>query len=180
MVQLFKYTKIEIDEILNSIIVLIDSREKENIHITDYLDKKKITYKEMVLDRGDYSFYIPKNHELGISRDLYFNDIVTIERKGSLEELSGNFCNGRARIEEEFTRKKGKMYLMVENAVYEDIIKHNYNTQYKPVSFVATLDTFEARYNINTSFVSKAAEGNFIYHKFKYHLREYLKGGLVA
>lgn len=180
MVQLFKYTDTEIEKILKSIIVLVDSREQENIHITDYLDKKKISYKEITLDHGDYSFYIPSNIDLGITRDLYFNNIVTIERKGSLEELSGNFCNGRSRIEEEFTRKKGKMYLMVENAVYEDIVKHNYNTQYKPVSFIATLDTFEARYNINTSFVTKSAAGNFIYHKFKYHLREYLKGGLIA
>ena len=180
MTQLFRYTKDEIETLLKTIVVLIDTREQENIHITDYLDKKKINYKEMKLDHGDYTFYIPKNENLGIARDLYFNDIVTVERKGSLEELSGNFCNGRARIEEEFTRKKGKMYLMVEGATYEDIVKHNYNTQYNPVSFIATIDTFEARYNIQTSFISKAAAGNFIYHKFKYHLREYLKGSLVA
>lgn len=179
MVQLYKYTEAELKEILKSIIVLIDSREQENVHIIDYFDKKKIEYKEMKLDHGDYSFYIPKNNDLGISRDLHFNDIVTVERKGSLEELSGNFCNGRSRIEEEFTRKKGKMYLMIENAVYEDIVKHNYDTEYNPVSFIATLDTFEARYNIITSFISKAAAGNFIYHKFKYHLREYFKSGIA-
>ena len=179
MVQLYKYSKSELDKILKTPVILIDTREQENIHITDYFDKKKIKYKEMKLDHGDYTFYIPKNEELGISRDLYFNDIVTVERKGSLEELSGNFCNGRARIEEEFTRKKGKMYLMVEGATYEDIVKHNYNTEYNPVSFIATLDTYEARYGIHTSFTSKTAAGNFIYHKFKYHLREYLKNGLA-
>lgn len=178
MTQLFRYTKDEIETLLKTIIVLIDTREQENIHITDYLDKKKIIYKEMKLDHGDYTFYIPKNERLGVARDLYFNNVVTVERKGSLEELSGNFCNGRARIEEEFTRKKGKMYLMVEGATYEDIVKHNYNTEYNPVSFIATLDTYEARYGIQTSFTSKAAAGNFIYHKFKYYLREYLKGSL--
>lgn len=178
MVQLYKYTDTELKEILNSIVILIDTRERENIHITDYFDKKGIKYKEMKLDHGDYSFYIPANIELGVYRNLYFNDIVTVERKGSLEELSSNFCNGRARIEEEFTRKKGKMYLMIEGSTYEDIVKHNYMTEYNPISFIATLDTFEARYDINTSFITKNASGNFIYHKFKYHLREFFKKGL--
>ena len=179
MVQLYKYSDTELKEILKTLVVLIDTREQENIHITDYFDKRKIKYEEMKLEHGDYTFYIPKNEDLGIQRELYFNNIVTVERKGSLEELSGNFCNGRSRIEEEFTRKKGKMYLMVEGASYEDIVRHNYNTEYNPVSFIATLDTYEARYGIQTSFTSKISAGNFIYHKFKYHLREYLKNGLM-
>ena len=41
MVQLFKYTDKELEDILKSIVVLVDTREQENIHITDYLDKKK-------------------------------------------------------------------------------------------------------------------------------------------
>ena len=106
MVQLYRYKDKEIEEIIKSIVILIDTREQENSHIKDYFDKKKIVYKVQKLDYGDYSFYIPKNEALGISRELYFNDIVCIERKGSLEELSGNFTKDRARIEEELSRKK--------------------------------------------------------------------------
>ena len=93
-------------------------------------------------------------------------------------ELSGNFTKGRANIEEEFTRKRGAMYLMVENATYEDIINHNYKTEYKPLSYLATLNSFEARYNLKTAFVKRQAAGNFIYHKFLYYLREYFVRGL--
>lgn len=178
MVQLFKYKDSEIEEILKSIVILIDTREQENSHIKDYFDKKKISYKVQKLDCGDYSFYIPKNEELGISRELFFNDIVCIERKGSLEELSGNFTKDRARIEEELSRKRGRLYLMIEGATYEDILKHNYNTKYNPKSFIATLKTFEARYGINTSFISKMGAGNYIYYTFIYYLREYFKYGL--
>ena len=71
------------------------------------------------------------------------------------------------------------MYLMIENATYEDILKHNYNTKYEPLSFIATLNSFETRYDLKTAFVTKAA-GNFIYHKFYYYLREYFTRGLVA
>ncbi|WP_346929192.1 ERCC4 domain-containing protein [Clostridium sp.] len=179
MVQLYNYTDKEIETLLKSIVILIDTREQQNEHILEYLDKQKIKHEKMKLNHGDYSFYIPKNIELGIVRDLYFKDIVSIERKGSLEELSGNFTVGRANIEEEFTRKNGKMYLMIENANYEDIVKHNYNTQYEPKSFIATLKTYEARYNINTSFVSKVGAGNYIYYTFRYYLREYLKRGFI-
>ena len=138
MVQLFKYKDSEIEEILKSIVILIDTREQENSHIKDYFDKKKISYKVQKLDCGDYSFYIPKNEELGISRELFFNDIVCIERKGSLEELSGNFTKDRARIEEELSRKRGRLYLMIEGATYEDILKHNFNTKYKEPMTVIT------------------------------------------
>lgn len=179
MIQLYRYTDKEIDALLKSIIILIDTREQQNEHILEYLDKQKIKHEKMKLNYGDYSFYIPQNMELGIVRDLYFKDIVSIERKGSLEELSSNFTVGRANIEEEFTRKNGKMYLMIENANYEDIVKHNYNTQYEPKSFIATLKTYEARYNINTSFVTKGGAGNYIYYTFRYYLREYLKRGTI-
>ena len=47
MVQLYKYSKSELDKILKTPVILIDTREQENIHITDYFDKKKIQYKEM-------------------------------------------------------------------------------------------------------------------------------------
>lgn len=180
MVQLHKYTDGELEELLKSIVILIDTREQENKHILSYLDKKKVPYKYLKLNHGDYSFYLPANEKLGIHRDLYFTNIVTVERKGSLEELSGNFTKGRANIEEEFIRKRGKMYLMIENSTYEDILKHNYNTKYEPLSFIATLNSFETRYDLKTAFVTKAAAGNFIYHKFYYYLREYFTRGLVA
>lgn len=180
MIQLHKYTDKELDELLKSIVVLVDTREQENQHILSYLDKKKVPYKTLKLNHGDYSFYLPANKNLGIHRDLYFTDVVSVERKGSLEELSGNFTKGRANIEEEFTRKRGKMYLMIENSTYEDILKHNYSTKYEPLSFIATLNSFETRYDLKTAFVTKAAAGNFIYHKFYYYLREYFTRGLVA
>jgi len=175
MIELFKYTDREIKEILKSMVVLVDTREQENSHIIDYFNKRGILFKNHKLYYGDYSCMIPKSEEHGISRDIYFDNTLVIERKGSLEELSGNFTKDRNRIEEEFTRAKGKVNLMIEGAVYEDIIKHNYNTQYDPKSFIATLKAFEARYGINISFISKLASGNFIYHTLYYHIREYLK-----
>ena len=75
---------------ISSIIILVDTREKVNTHITDYFDRKCITYKKKALDYGDYSFMLPANEKLSIPRDLYFNTTCVIERKASLEEISNN------------------------------------------------------------------------------------------
>lgn len=175
-----KYTDTEIKELLKSIIVLIDTRENQIKHITDYFTDKDIIYKSMKLDHGDYTCMIPKNEELGIYRDMYLNDIISIERKASLEELSNNFSKGRTQIENEFIRAKGKLILLIENSTYEDIILGKYRTKYKPLSFIATLKTFEARYNIETNFINNNFTGNFINMTLKYHVRELLKYGMVG
>lgn len=175
-----KYTDIEIKELLKSIIILIDTREQRKEHIEKYLKEKDINYKIMKLEHGDYTCMIPKNEELGIYRDMYFNDIISIERKGSLEELSGNFTKDRTRIENEFIRAKGKLILLIENSTYEDIILHKYNTKYKPLSFIATLKSFEARYSIETNFLKSEFTGNFINMTLKYHVREILKNGMLG
>lgn len=172
-----KYTDKEIKELLESIVILIDTREQVTDHIKEYLDKKNVKYETRKLDHADYSCYIPKNEVLGVYRDMYFTNTISIERKGSLEELSGNFTKDRTRIESEFLRAKGKLVLLVEGCTYEDIILHNYKTEYKPLSFIATLKSFEARYGIETSFIRRAFTGNYIYMTLKYHVREVLKNG---
>lgn len=175
MIEYYRYSDKELQTLLKSIIIIIDSREQQSDHITQWLDSKKIRYIVKKIDSGDYSFMIPANLELGIGRDLYFTDKISIERKGSLEEVSGNFTNDRLRIESEFIRHKGKMFLLIENANYTDIIKHNYKTEYAPVSFLATLHSFSERHDIPFIFMKdKRCSGQFIYLTFYYWLRNFL------
>lgn len=172
----YHYTDKELKELLSTVTVLIDTREQENSHITDYLDKKKIPHISKKLDYGDYSCMIPANLELGIMRDTYFTDLVAVERKGSLEELSNNLTADRTRFESELIRSHGcRMLMMIENAGYDDIVSHRYKSQYDPKSFVATLQTYTARYGLNINFVPATCAGNFIYFTLLYHCREYLK-----
>ena len=84
MLDKFKYTDKEREELINSMIILIDTREQKASHITDSFDKNKIAYKKKALDYGDYSFMIPANEKLSIPRDLAFSSEVVVERKASL------------------------------------------------------------------------------------------------
>lgn len=173
----YRYTAAEQKKLLKSLTVLIDTREQKNQHITSYLDKNKINYRIKKLDFGDYSFLLPKDEELGIIRDIYFNDQIAVERKASLTELSNNFTHNRTQFENELIRSnKGKLILLIENSSgYRDIIKHNYRTQYNSKSFLATLHTFQHRYNLNIVFIRCELTGSYLYQCFYYWLRENIK-----
>ena len=159
--------------ILKSAVVLIDTREQENKHITDYFDKKKIPYRSKKLDYGDYSLLIPRNEEYGIMTDMQLD--FAVERKHSIEELSANLSKDRSRFEYEMWRGHGKIALLIENGTFDDILSGNYNTKYAKNSFLATLTTFSLRYDIHVWFTEKRNTGQIIYALLKYKLREEIK-----
>ncbi len=175
MIDFYRYTDKELKEILQSITIVVDTREQNNTSIINYFEEKKIPYITQKLDFADYTCFIPANSGLGIIRDTYLNCFV--ERKGSLEELSGNFCNDRDRLESEFLRAKGnRVILMVEEqSGIEKIVEHKYDTQYNEKSFLASLFTFAHRYGIDIHFINKKYAGMFIYLQMYYFVREYLK-----
>lgn len=174
----YHFTDGEIKILLGSMVVLVDTREQENTHITDYLSKKKIPYEVRKLNYGDYSIKIPKNEEIGVNRDFFFDDTVIVERKASLSELAGNLTKDRTRFESELIRAKGaNIALMVENATYSDLVMGRYRSEYNAKSFVATLATYSARYGLDVNFVEKELAGNWIYHRLYYAVREELLHG---
>lgn len=159
-----------------NLVIIVDTREQKNDLILEYFNNKKIKYEVKKLDAGDYSVKLSDNPEMGILRDLFIP--VTIEKKNSIDELASSFKD-RTRFENEFIRAQGsatKMFLLVEDGLgYENIVKGNYRSQYEPKALLASLKTFESRYNISTSFIDRKYSGNFIYHTLKYYLYEYLK-----
>lgn len=177
MFEKFKFTEAEQKELLKSMTVVVDSREKVNDHITSYFDKHGIPYIKKTLDFGDYSFMLPANEKLSIPRDLWFTNHIIVERKNSAEELSGCFAQTRTRFEEEFAMAKAKKkYLLIEKCNYQDIVNGNYNTQYNSKSFLGSLHSFEHRYNLNIFFMpDNTYSPIFIYGVFQYYLRNLIK-----
>lgn len=175
MLERYNYTEKEISELLKSIVVIVDSREKVNTHVTSWLDKKGIQYKIKKLDYGDYSFMLPKNKVLNIDRDMHFGSEFVIERKGSLDEMAGNFTKSRDRIKTEFSQYKGRMILLIEGASYNDILKQKYRSKYNAKSFIGTLHSFYHEYDLPFVFISKECSGMYIYLMMYYFLRDLLK-----
>ena len=126
----------------------------------------------MKLDYGDYSFKLPENTELGILRDLFFTDEIIVERKNSLEELSGNYSTERNRIKAEFAGAPSKKVLLIENGTYSKMVEGKYNTNYNPKSYWATMLSMWHKYDMPVMFMEDSKyTGQFIYGYFYYYLK---------
>ena len=81
------------NEFMKKVCVLVDTRERENKHILDALDKYGVKVERRKLDYGDYSFTVD-------NRDFSMSCVV--ERKANVDELYQNTMQDRGRIEKEF------------------------------------------------------------------------------
>ena len=109
-------------------------------------------------------------------KQFFYNDII-LERKNSLEELSGCFAQTRERFNDEWSRCYAKRkYLLIENATYKDLIEGNYNTKYNSKSFLGSLHSFNAKYGLEMVFMpQKELSPIFILATFQYYLRYLIK-----
>lgn len=164
------------EQLVSSMVILVDTREKNISHILDSFDKNHISYERKALNYGDYSFYIPKDESLSLQRDLFFDREVVIERKASLEEISGNLTKERDRFEKELCLAPKEKVLLLENASYADIATGNYKTQYNKKSFLASIHTFWFRYRTPIFFMpDNKYSALFIKKYFEYYLKEQLR-----
>lgn len=176
----YKYTDKELKEILKTLTIIYDTREKQNVHILNYLIKNDVPVKELKRDTGDYSAFIPANETLGIKRDIYFN--AAIERKASIDELVGNLLKDkRTAFENELIRSQSApfMVLVEEQDGYNKIVNGHYRSQYSVEALVGTLRSLEIKYNFRFVFLDQEHSGHYIYTYFYYLARNYLKNGVI-
>ena len=165
------YTDAEIKTALKQLTIVSDTREQVNGHVLGYFDKIGVAHTTRKIDTGDYTAMLG---------DMTLEHDVVIERKAGLNELTGNFTIDRQRIEDEFTRAKAeglKVFLVIENASWTDILCHNYISQLKPQSLIATLLSWQVRFNITVTFCKTEEIGQVIYLILYYAAREHLKRG---
>lgn len=168
------YAEKEINELLKQLTIICDSRENVNGHVTSYFDKCKVAHVTRKLDTGDYSAMIG---------DMTLEHDVVVERKNSLDEIAGNFTIDRQRFEDEFTRAKAdglKVFLLIENASWSDILLHNYRSKLEPKSLIASLLSWQVRFNITIIFCKPTETGQIIHGILYYAAREALKKGEIA
>ena len=165
------YTDGEIKKALSELTIIIDSREQVNFHISSWLDGKGIQHITRALETGDYSAMLDGET---------FEDEIVIERKANIDEIAGNFTQGRERFEREMIRAKAngiKVFLIIENASWHDILLHNYHSQLKPQSLIASLLSWQVKYNITIMFCRQDETAQLLYATLYYWAWNRLKRG---
>lgn len=103
---------------------IFDSREKKNEHIKAYFDRHEIAYRIEKLEAGDY---------------MVDGGKVTVDRKGSVEEISGNLTNptDKQRFMREVRRSRQlglRLVVLVETNKYKSIKElSSWKSKYSPV-----------------------------------------------
>ncbi|MGQ0454555.1 ERCC4 domain-containing protein, partial [Bacillus sp. SS-TM] len=109
----YRYSEKELKEILDTLEIMVDTREQKNQHVLDYFRKKDVKFRLRKIDTADYSAVIPKNPEMGITRDVYLS--AGVERKNGVDELVQSIKD-RTRFENELIRAaKHPFVLLVED-----------------------------------------------------------------
>jgi len=133
------------------------------------------------LDFGDYtySFILPDGTEF-IPEGVRAKGSAVIERKMGLEELSSCFTHDRKRFEAEFERAKANgsaIYLLTENATWENLINGRYGTKFSAKSFFSSITAFMARYQMSVVFCKSETSGKMIHQILYRELKERLERG---
>ena len=163
-------------------IILVDTRERPT---GDRSEKRYAAfpcpYRRQTLDFGDYtySFILPDGTEF-IPDGIRAKGSAVIERKMGLEELSSCFTHDRKRFEAEFERAKDNgsaIYLLTENATWENLINGRYGTKFSAKSFFSSITAFMARYQMSVVFCKSETSGKMIHQILYRELKERLERG---
>lgn len=151
----------EIENALAQMTLLVDTREHDNQALKRRLAIAGLPWERVKLNAGDYSAKIP----LPDGQTLDLSEQVVIERKMSLDELALCFAQQRERFTAEFQRayESGtRIYLLIEGASFEKIIKHQYRSHLHERALLASLLAFQARYGSPVIMCQRETTGQLI------------------
>ncbi len=171
----------DIKETLKSFRILIDTREQDTARARKRYASMGAPYERATLSYGDYTY----NAVLPDGRPIYntsetIKAKAVIERKYALDELAQCFTRGRDRFEREFTRARDngcRIYLLVENASWENLINGKYRTRFNANAFTASQIAWMVRFNMNVIYCKEETSGRLIKEILYRDLKERLERG---
>jgi len=163
---------IEAEECLKSMVYCVDTREQPTENLAKRMEFLQPNVRETLMS-GDYTaktllpdgswFYLP----------------VAVERKMSLTEIAGNLTRERDRFRAEFNRAREhgiRLYILIEQASWEEAYAGAYRSQMKPKSMIASLMTWSARYGCSVVMCKRPeTAGKLIRDILHYEMREHLE-----
>lgn len=174
----------EMLNVLDSMEVLIDTREQPTDRAKRRYEDFDCPYERCTLSYGDYTYNatLPDGTKIFDTTQTVKGHAI-VERKMNLEELSNCLCQSRTRFEAEFKRaieSKASIYLLTENATWENLINGKYKTKFNPKSYFASITAFMARYNIKPIFCKSETSGVIIKQVLYRELKERLESGFYG
>ncbi len=173
--------RLDIEKCLESMSVLVDTREQPSERANRRYADFPCPCRRQTLDYGDYTFnfVFPDGTEYFQPMDKAAG-VAIIERKMDLAELSNCLTHDRKRFVAEMERAQehsAKIYLLVEDANWENLINGRYRTKFNPKSYFASITAFMARYDITPIFCKQETSGKMIYQVLYRELKERLERG---
>ena len=98
----------------------------------------------------------------------------------SLDELAQCFTHDRQRFKREFERAQAhgcRIYLLCENATWENLINGKYRSRFNPKAFIASIIAWQIRYDMQLLFCKEETSGALIKEILYRDLKERLENG---
>ena len=166
---------VDIKSVLGKAVLLVDTREQDTPALHRRLERIGLPHRREKLFSGDYSIASEID-----GAEITLSQTVAIERKMSLDELAMCFGTDRQRFVKEFDRAKDsgmRLYLLVENASYENLYNHKYRSKLNPNAFIASLFAWMARYDCKVIFCKEETAPRIIHDVLYRELKERLERG---
>lgn len=164
----------DIEKTLESLVIQIDTREQDTDQLKRRIEEMNCNTERKCLDYGDYSCECTlPNGEV-----LDFSKMAVIERKMNLDELCLCFGKERKRFKAEFERAKNhntRVYLLIENATWENAILGKYRSKYNSAALIASILAWIPRYNMIPIMCKAETSGKLIKEILYRELKEYLE-----
>lgn len=166
---------VDIKSVLEKAVLLVDTREQDTPALHRRLERIGLPHRREKLFSGDYSIASEID-----GAEITLSQTVAIERKMSLDELAMCFGTDRQRFVKEFDRAKDsgmRLYLLVENASYENLYNHKYRSKLNPNAFIASLFAWMARYDCRVIFCKEETAPRIIHDVLYRELKERIERG---
>ena len=162
-------------------VVLVDSREQPTKRAEERYKLFGSPYERATLSYGDYTY----NAMLPTGKPLFdtsktIEPLIAVERKESLDELAQCFTRGRDRFQREFERataNKAQIFLLVENASWENLLNGKYRSRFNAKAFEASVLAWSIRYGLQLIFCKEESSGILIHDILYRDLKERLERG---
>lgn len=168
------------EEILKSFTVLIDKREQDTERARKRYEAFSVPYNRATLDYGDYTFNAMIDGVPIYDTGSRICPKCAVERKMNLDELAACFTHERKRFQAEMERakaEKAKVFLLVEDASWENLVNGRYKSKFNPTAFLASITAWMIRYELQVIMCKAETSGRLIKEILYRDLKERLERG---